>query len=232
MSKLIVTLDIDWACESAIEQTLDFFLQRGVTPTVFTTHHSACVKERLNDMEVGLHPFFDPYSSQGSTVAQVVDYVMGLPHNLPAFRCHRFACSNTSKQAMVEAGMQISSNVCSDLEIVDPFKDRFGLLEIPIFLEDGGYLWRKHPLEISQQMKDKLLGPGIKVLLIHPMHFVINSPDFNYMYKIKQSMSRQMWQGMSGKELKGLEYQGRGIRHLLLEILHLFPQIDRLSSLL
>ena len=29
--------------------------------------------------------------------------------------------------------MLISSNVCTDLEIVTPFKDRFGLWEVPYF---------------------------------------------------------------------------------------------------
>jgi hypothetical protein len=72
---------------------------------------------------------------------------------------------------MAEAGMLISSNVCTDLEIVLPFTDRFGFLEVPIFLEDGGYLWRQHSLAMNQQLKNTVLGPGTKILIIHPMHF-------------------------------------------------------------
>jgi hypothetical protein len=122
---------------------------------------------------------------------------------------------------MVDAGMLISSNVCTDLEIVSPFKDRSGLLEVPIFLEDGGYLWRKHPLEITQDLKNALLGQGIKVILVHPMHFALNTPHFNYMYDIKQSVSRGEWRSMTKSTLNKLRWKGRGMRNLIIELLEL-----------
>jgi hypothetical protein len=172
-------------------------------------------------IEVGLHPYFAPDSSHGSTISDVTNHVMDLPHNLAAFRCHRFAVCNSSRQAMADAGMLISSNVCTDLEIVRPFKDRFGLLEVPIFLEDGGYLWRKHQLEITQGLKDAILGRGTKVILIHPMHFALNTPHFNYMYDIKQSVSRAEWKSMTKSTLDKLRWRGRGIRDLIIEFLEI-----------
>lgn len=232
MNSLVVTIDLDWACEPAIEDTLDFLKDRGISPTVFITHRSPRVEESLNEIEVGLHPYFDPSSSHGSTIAEVVKHVMDLPHNLPAFRCHRFANCNLSRQAMVEAGMLISSNVCTDLEIMPSFKDRFGLLEVPIFLEDGGYLWRKHPLEMHPYLKEKILKDGMKIILIHPMHFAINTPNFEYMLKIKQSMSREEWKAMTRKTLNRLQWKGRGIRDLITELLQNAPQIASLGSLL
>jgi hypothetical protein len=232
MSELIVTLDIDWACEPAIEETLDFLESCRIFPTVFSTHPSPKVEESLAKLEVGLHPYFDPTSSQGSTIEETVKYVMDLPHNLLAFRCHRFAHCNVSKQAMAEAGMLLSSNVCTDLENVFPFKDRFGLLEVPIFLEDGGYLWRRHPLQMTPFLREKLQEEGPKVILIHPMHFVINTPHFDYMRQIKQRLSRDDWKEMTRRSLKDLEWKGRGIRDLLREIIELVPQTGSLGSLL
>ena len=225
---IFVTLDLDWACEPAIEETLEFLQNMHISPTVFITHRSSAVEACMDRIEVGLHPYFDPHSSHGSTINQVVEHVMNLPHNLPAYRCHRFATCNASKQAMAEAGMLISSNVCTDLEIVPPFHDRFGLLEVPIFLEDGGYLWRKHPLAITEN----LLKDGLKVILIHPMHFAINTPDFAYMYKIKQSMSRDQWNTMDKSILDQLRWKGRGIRNLLTELLQTAPQTFSFRSLL
>lgn len=221
MNQLIVTIDLDWACEPAIEETLEFFKTQKITPTVFITHRSPSVEACMNEIEVGLHPYFAPDSSHGPTISDVVRHVMDLPNNLAAFRCHRFAVCNSSRQAMADAGMLISSNVCTDLEIVRPFKDRSGLLEVPIFLEDGGYLWRKHPLEITQGLKDALLGQGTKVILIHPMHFALNTPHFNYMYDIKQSVSRAEWKSMTKSALNKLRWKGRGIRDLLTELLDL-----------
>lgn len=232
MNSIVVTIDTDWACEPAIEETLAFFKAQEIIPTVFTTHRSQAVEACLNEMDVGLHPYFDSTSSHGATLSEVVKHVVDLPHNLPAFRCHRFASCNRSRQAMAEVGMKISSNVCTDLEIVPPFKDRFGLLEVPIFLEDGGYLWRKHPLEMTPELKEKIEGVGSKVLLIHPMHFAINTPHFAYMDQIKQSTNRKDWNNMTQTTLNQLRWKGRGIRDLIIELLQIAPQASSLRDLL
>lgn len=221
---LIVTVDIDWAPEWAIEKTLDFFFERGVTPTVFSTHPSPFISRHLDKMEVGLHPYFGRDSSQGVSVEEVVQYVMELPHNLPIYRSHRFLSCNSSKEAMKNAGMRGSSNVCSDLEVIPPFKDRFGLWEIPIFLEDGGYLFRQHPLEMNDALLLKLQQKGDKVLVVHPMHFVVNTPYFSYMVEIKRSLSRLEWNTLSSEKIKDLEWKQRGIRDLLIDILNEVPQ--------
>jgi len=211
MSTLIVTVDLDWACEPAIEETLDFLQEHNINTTIFITHRSPRVEESMNSMEVGLHPYFGLGSSHGSTIPEVVSYVMDLPYNLPAFRCHRFAICNSSKQEMAKAGMLISSNVCTDLEIVAPFKDRFGFLEVPIFLEDGGYLWREHPLEMNSKLEN-IAHDSAKVIIIHPMHFALNTPNFAYMHNIKKSMSRSEWGNMTKNTLNQLRWKGRGIK--------------------
>lgn len=232
MSKLIVTVDIDWAPEPAIEETLDFLKSNNITPTIFTTHRSPIIESCLNELEVGLHPYFGKDSSHGSSIPEVVKHVMDFPHNLPAFRCHRFAICNESKQAMTEAGMLLSSNICTDLEIVAPFKDRFGLTEVPIFLEDGGYLWRQHSLEMTKTFKNTILGPGIKVITIHPMHFAVNTPHFKYMYDIKQVVSRQEWNNMSKSILDKMRWNGPGIRDFLIEIIAFATNTSTLGSLI
>lgn len=231
MMSLTITLDLDWACEAAIEETLNFFYDKKITSTIFITHFSKVVEANMAQLDVGLHPFFGENSSHGNSIAEVVKYVMGLPHNLKAFRCHRFGVCNLSKQAMVEAGMQISSNVCTNLETVPPFQDRFGLLEIPIFFEDGGYLWQRHSLEINQTLTRILTNSGPKVLLIHPMHFVINTPHFNYMRDIKQSVNRDSWRQLNQSQLNKFRWKGRGIRDFIIDLLNLVPNTISLRTL-
>lgn len=231
MSELIITIDIDWACEAAIEQTLDFFYKYGIKPTIFSTHNSKIVENCMHDLEIGLHPYFSENSSHGATILEIVKNIMDLPHNIPAFRCHRFASCNLSNQAMIDAGMLISSNVCTDLEIIPTFKNRFGLLEAPIFMEDGGYLLRNHPLPITPELENKIQDDSIKIILIHPMHFVINTPNFNYMYDIKQSVDRDQWNNFTVKKLKQLSWQGRGIRDLIVDVIKLDAKFSNLSKL-
>jgi hypothetical protein len=232
MNSLIVTVDLDWAPEVAIEETLDFLKGMNISPTIFSTHRSAIVEDNLNKLEVGLHPYFGKDSSHGASITDVVKHVMDLPHNLPAFRCHRFAVCNESKQAMLEAGMLLSSNICTDLEIVPPFRDRFGLIEAPIFLEDGSYLWREHPLEITEELRNVIIGPGIKVILIHPMHFAVNTPHFKYMYDIKQLVSRLEWNTMKKGTIDKIRWHGRGIRDFIIELLTIHTNTSTIGSLI
>jgi hypothetical protein len=231
MNELIVTIDLDWACEAAIEEVLVFLQDKKICPTVFVTHHSKIIEACMNDIDVGLHPVFGEKSSHGTSINEVTRHIMELPHNLPAFRCHRFAVCNLSLQAMTEAGMLISSNVCTDLAVVAPFINRFGLLEVPIFLEDGGYLWQKHDLDVNQTLLGSLAQPGQKVIIIHPMHFAVNTPCFAYMRDIKQAMSYKCWRQMSKSSLDALRWPGRGIRDLTIDLLSLVPQTMSLRAL-
>lgn len=231
MSTMSVTIDIDWACEAAIEQTINYFLELGIRPTVFTTHASKTITNHMGSLDVGLHPFFGKDSSHGNSISDVVNHVVNLEHNIKAFRCHRFATCNESLQAMADAGMLVSSNVCTNLELVAPFENRHGMLEIPIFLEDGSYLLNKHPLEPSQFLANKLETTLPKVILIHPMHFVVNTPNFDYMYDIKQSLQREQWNKMSSKELADITHTGQGIRSLLTDIIASNKQFITLKDL-
>lgn len=217
---LIVTVDLDWAPEPAIEETLSYLLKEGVIPTVFITHRSSCIEDHFREIEVGLHPFFHPDSSHGKTLEEVVESVMSLPHNVPAFRSHRYGQCNESNRLMVEAGMKISSNVCTDLECIQPFIDRLGLIQVPIYFEDGSYLWNRHPLEMEFQLFEK----NFTVMNIHPMHFAINTPTFDYMAQIKRRFTRKEWIGMDRKALNAIKYQGEGIRQVTTRLLNTFQE--------
>lgn len=219
MSKeLVVTVDLDWACEPAVEALLAFLDAEGIPATVFATHRSEAVEARSQRLEVGLHPYFASDSSHGPTVPAVVEHVLAIPHNLPAFRCHRFAVSNEAMQAMADSGMQISSNVCADMEHVPAFRNRHGLLEVPVFCEDGGYLHRRHPLEVTPMWRAALSQEGARVLLLHPMHWAMNSPSFEYMAQIKLMTSRAQWSGMSRGAIDTHRWRGRGVRDLIQEV--------------
>jgi hypothetical protein len=224
---LVITVDLDWAPEVAIEEMLDFFTEYNISPTIFATHNSNVIKANITKLEVGLHPYFGQDSSHGFHLQEIMKNIMDVEHNLQAFRCHRFARCNPSMQAMVDAGMKISSNVCTDLEILPPFTDRYGLIEIPIFMEDGGFLFRKHDLDINLLTSKT----GNKVILIHPMHLAINTPNFDYMYAIKQSISREGWTGMTKETLNKLRWHGRGIKDLLVELIEVENNYLSIGSL-
>lgn len=227
-SELLISIDIDWACEYAISMTLSYFLERGIAVTVFSTHDSKFIANQLGVLEVGLHPFFDELSSHGSDDLAVATHVNQLPHNLKAFRCHRFQCSNSSYTLMRDLGFKISSNVCTDLEVVSPFKNRFQMLEIPIYMEDGGFLFNQHSMDVSGTPMDRFSAPGTKVIVLHPMHFAINTPNWEYMTRIKRQTSRKIWRNLSSDDIKALQHSGKGIRDF---VQHVIANANRFTTI-
>ena len=215
-SYIAITIDLDWASESAIDDTLQYFSGKKLPVTVFATHNSEVVAK--SGFDVGLHPFFGKNSSHGTDISDVVINILQVPHNLKVFRSHRFENSNETYQAMLENGFYASSNICTDLELLSPFYNRFQMLEVPIFLEDGGYLFNKHPLQLNDTLKDKLLSPGLKTIVIHPMHFNLNTPEWEFMVKIKEEFNREQWNSLLEKDLKKIRSYKQGIRNFMTEL--------------
>lgn len=63
------------------------------------------------------------------------------------------------------------------------------------------------------------------------MHFAINTPNFKYMYDIKQSVSRSKWNNLTARQLKRLEWQGRGIRDVIMDVVKLGTKFSCLNEL-
>jgi len=225
-SKFAVTIDLDWASEEAIEVTLSYFESREIPVTVFSTHDSALIRSKIYSLEIGVHPYFDLNSSHGNHIEETIATVLELPHNIKSYRCHRFTLSNEIQSAMQRAGMICSSNVCTNLEVVKPFFNRFNTLEIPIFMEDGAFLYNRHSLSINTYMRNLITSEGLKTIVIHPMHFVVNTPNWEYMVNIKESMDRKKWNNLSLMEISNLKFKGRGITNFFDEF---FEELNRLN---
>ena len=72
------TSDLDWAPEAAIEETLEFYFQNGIHPTIFVTHPSKVVNKYKNKINLGIHPNFILPSSQGNSMEEIVEYCVNL----------------------------------------------------------------------------------------------------------------------------------------------------------
>ena len=213
--KIFLTIDLDWASEVVIQETLDWFHDNNIAVTVFATHESEVVMNRMSTLEVGLHPYFSHDSSQGSTPTETLESLSKITTNVPIYRSHRFLDSNQIRGHMKKLGMLASSNVCTDLDPVNPFTHRSGMTEIPISLEDGNYLERGYDLGNVQQIVNLISNSDIFVIAIHPMHFVLNTPHYQWMRDIKDSTSRNRWNNLTITEVNELRHTDLGISSFL-----------------
>lgn len=234
--RVFVTIDLDWASDSVIEEAMDWFDKNKIPVTVFATHESKAIVERMATLEVGLHPYFSPDSSQGSTPDETVETLSKIPINIPVYRSHRFLDSNQIREHMEKMGIKVSSNVCTDLNPVAPFIHRSGMLEIPIAFEDGCYLERGHHLEDYHKILQLISESEIFVMVLHPMHFVLNTPHYQWMRDIKDSTSRDRWNKLTTDEANQLRYSDWGIASFVKRLLNLIQenghQFEQFGSLI
>ena len=226
--KVLVTLDIDWASEYVIQYTVEKLKELEIPFTIFSTHNSPYLRSIIDDIEIGLHPFFHPSSSHGKTPEETLNNIFKIPYNIDAFRCHRFIRSNEISEMMKSKGMKCESNVCTNLETIRPFENRNGLLEIPVFCEDGSYLLNEHSFDFQSNSVNKFLtcrdNDELKSIIIHPMHFVVNTPNWKYMKQIKKKMTREQWNSFDANKLNEVRYEEEGISTFILKILNVYKK--------
>lgn len=212
------TSDLDWAPEAAIEETIGLFKKNGIRPTVFVTHPSAAIVDHKGDIDLGIHPNFIAPSSQGDNIEEILDYCIDLAPEAKVFRSHRWYSSNDMYDALCRRGFLYESNLCTNMEIVDPFIQRSGMICFPVFLEDGAYVIRSEKLDF-EPVKQKFMQNGLKVINMHPMHYALNTPYFQYTREIKDRLTRQEWNAMDKEVLAGLRHEGRGIADFIRDMI-------------
>jgi hypothetical protein len=223
------TSDIDWSSESIIKYSHDILSGDDLKLTYFITHSSPFLNElnASNKIDLLIHPNFLPNSSHGDSFKEVIDYCMNLVPNADGFRSHRYFEVNDIMDDFAKRGFRFVSNHCTRCETnIKPLKHRSGLLSIPIFLEDGGYLIMDPTLNFDNLIP-RLESPGLKVINFHPAHMAFNTPNFAYTRSIKDSFSREIWGNLGLSQLQKLENREQlGVRKTIQQIIEFASSND------
>ena len=152
---------------------------------------------------------------------------MNLVPNADGFRSHRYVEVNDIMDHFAKRGFRFVSNHCTRCETnIKPLKHRSGLLSIPIFLEDGGYLIMDPTLNFDNLIP-RLESPGLKVINFHPAHMAFNTPNFAYTRSIKDSFSREIWGNLGLSQLQKLENREQlGVRKTIQQIIEFASSND------
>ncbi len=214
--KFIFTVDIDWASDDVINEGLNIFNINEIPITIFSTHNTSalsCYKD------IQIHPNFCNESSHGNSIDEVISFCKNLKSNFKGFRSHRYSTSNDIVEELIKLGCKYSSNVCTNLSYIPPFKTRDNMIEFPVFCEDGGFLLQNKIIDFSK-IKDKLPLSGYVVFNFHPMHLAFNSNDFNFMRNLKDSISRSDYQNIKFSTINDKKSRGYGIYSLLSDLIN------------
>lgn len=207
-----ITSDLDWASDYAAGKAFDYFAANKIPVTAFVTNANKAVEEhsQKGNIKLGIHPNFMPDSSQGKDYDEVIEYCFKLVPGANCFRAHRYYDVNDTMEKLTKRGILWESNVCTLMDIVPPFLHRSKTISFPIFWEDGAFLYYSDSFDF-ELMERQLKAPGLKVINIHPMHLMLNTPYFSYTREIKDSLSREEWNRMDKQVIEKLAFKGEGI---------------------
>lgn len=174
-----MTADVDWASEDSIQFFIDQMMELGIRPMLFVTHASRVIKRYHSEglIDVGIHPNFEPSSSQGESAEEIIDYLLSVAPDAMVTRSHRFSDKPENNIVLYEKGFRFDSNELRYLEAeIRPRMTSTGHLRFPVYWSDGYALKlsRLHLAEAFSELSNNLHVPGLKILNVHPFNYSLN----------------------------------------------------------
>jgi hypothetical protein len=179
---LVITIDIDWAPDFAIETLAGILRGQRVKATWFVTHESPAIDALAAEpelFELGIHPNLLPGSTHGASIGEALDHVMALVPDAVSMRAHSiFQCGPLLDEVVRRTPVRIDSSIfVPNLAHVQPvahLTPSGPLTRIPFIWMDYHETMRATP-----DWTDRCARmPGVKDFAFHPMHVVLNSTTY------------------------------------------------------
>ena len=222
-----ITTDIDWASEDVLKLFFERIEEYEFDLDIFTTHNSKVIDERTQSSKYTLypHPNFCENSSHGSNKQEVIDFITNFIPNAKGIRMHRYGTEGMIEYKLKDDyDYKFISNAVEFLNPnIKPSISPSGMISFPIFFEDGIYLKQKMDLNFSKN-KHWFETKGLKIINIHPIDFVLNSPSYDYMRKVRDSVSREEYNNLTFNTINKLKNKKKGINNFVVDIFDFIRQ--------
>jgi hypothetical protein len=225
-----LSIDIDWAHDEILADTIDLVEAYRVPVTWFVTHDTPLLARlRSNpDFELGIHPNFNFLlggdDRAGRDAAEVLDRLLAIVPEAKSVRSHSTTQNSGLLDLFARRGLTHECNsfipVQSGIEL-KPWRLWSELTRVP-------YLWEDDVACLYGPDGDwpmsRLLGlRGIKVFDFHPVHIFLNTEHMDRYEKTRA------WH-RSPQELSAHRYEAEGTRTRFLEYLRLASAARMTSS--
>jgi hypothetical protein len=178
----VITLDIDWAPDYAIDFAASLLIEAQVRATWFVTHDSPAV-ERLRQhphlFELGIHPNFLPGTTHGKTESEILSHCIGFVPQARVVRTHGlFQTSNLLEKIIDETPVSVDVSLflphAAALEpVVYYWENGKRLVRLPYMWEDDFEMVRPDGVWDLGGLIDR--GTGLMIMDFHPIHVFLNS---------------------------------------------------------
>lgn len=210
----VITLDIDWAPDYAIDFAASLLIEAQVRATWFVTHDSPAI-ERLRQhphlFELGIHPNFLPGTTHGKTESEILSYCMEFVPQARVVRTHGLVqTSNLLEKIIDETSVRVDVSLflphAAALEpVVYYWESGKRLVRLPYLWEDDFEMVRPDSIWNLGRMIDR--GTGLMIMDFHPIHIFLNSVTLAT-YRSVRAMGRLA--DLSEEVVRGHIETGRG----------------------
>ena len=183
------TVDIDWAPEEVIQDTVTLFNEYKVSCSFFATHKSealaACDRTKF---EVGLHPNFNYLIMvQGGDPDAILDDLIEIYPEAKGIRSHSLTQNSWLLTKFKEKKMLYElNNFLPYYTAIRPFYDCGGILRIPFNWEDDYHFLFDYSFDSSRIDE---AAPGLNIFNFHPIHIFLNTESIDRYLAVKDNMS-------------------------------------------
>lgn len=195
----VITLDIDWAPDWAIDNAAQVLIERNVKATWFVTHRSEAVdrlRERSDLFELGIHPNLLTNSTHGKTENEVFTHIKEIVPEAISMRTHGL-CQSTG--FLIKASVEYEILIDVSLLLpraanLVPHKVKWhgaNLWRIPYFWEDDSEMFEDNPIwDLSD---NRLNVEGLRIFDFHPIHISLNTNQFTDYENLKRIKPLKDW---------------------------------------
>ena len=217
-----LTIDIDWANDVVLADTIDLIETSGVAATWFVTHDTPLLNRlRTNSrFELGIHPNFNFLLEgdfrNGRNAREVIERLQTIVPEAVSVRSHSMTQSSQLIALFKEMGLSHDANHFVPVNAginLKPWKLWNDLIRVPYFWEDDLHLLYER-FGVAQQNPSSLLakGCGLKVFDFHPIHIFLNTESLS-----RYDQTRPLHQ--IPEKLAKHSYSGFGTRNRLISLL-------------
>lgn len=176
---IVLSLDIDWACDEVLADSIDLVEGVGAPATWFVTHDTPLL-ERLranHNFELGIHPNFNPLLDGNCKGAeQVIDEILAIVPEAVSVRSHSMVQSSRLLELFRSKGLRFDCNHFIPEQsgiMLKPWRLWNGMIKVPHFWEDDAACI----YEAGAAVRDLVGRDGLKVFDFHPIHVFLNTED-------------------------------------------------------
>lgn len=190
--KVFLTIDIDWACDEVLLDTLHIIENADICATWFVTHDTP-VLERLRSnpkFELGIHPNFNFLLNgdkrNGVNAEDVVARLLKIIPEATTIRSHSTTQSSPLLSLFRSMGLRYDCNhfIPEQTRIeLKPWLLWDGLIRVPYFWEDDIFCIYDSNSSIETLVLER---KGVKVFDFHPIHIFLNTDSLILYEKTKE----------------------------------------------